>query len=95
MHPAAGIGVQFTGQTSEAKSKVENFIHALTNSKGAVPQIEVRPDSIDNSPNAFSTTPSDESDPLLGLFHTGSDLTTDEFRAALHNQRFASEQVGI
>ena len=95
MHPAAGIGVQFTGQTTEAKSKVENFIHALTNSKGAVPQIEVRPDSIDNSPNAFSTTPSDESDPLLGLFHTGSDLTTDEFRAALHNQRFASEQVGI
>ncbi len=55
MHPAAGIGVQFTRQSSEGKSKVENFIHTLTNSKGAVPQIEVRPDSIDNSPSAFST----------------------------------------
>jgi DNA-binding response OmpR family regulator len=95
MHPAAGIGVQFTRQTLEAKSKVENFIHTLTKIKDAVPQIEVRPDSIDNSPSAFSTMPADDSDPLLTLFHTGSDLAPDDFRAALHNQRFASEQVGI
>lgn len=95
MHPGAGMGVQFTRQTDEEKKKVEAFIHTLMNSEGAVPEIEVRPDSIDNSPSAFSAVHADyDHDPLLSLFHVGSELPPDEFHAELRKQRGVTEQVG-
>ena len=95
MHPGAGMGVQFTRQTDAEKKKVEDFIHTLVNSEGAVPEIEVRPDSIDNSPSAFSAVRADhEHDPLLSLFHVGSELPPDEFHAELRKQRGVTEQVG-
>jgi hypothetical protein len=86
--------VQFTRQTNQEKKKVENFIHTLMNSEGAVPEIEVRPDSIDNSPSAFSAGhQDDEPDPLLSLFHVGAELPPDDFHAELRKQRGATEQV--
>ncbi len=95
MHPGAGIGVQFTRQNTEEKKRVEDFIHTLVNSEGAVPEIEVRPDAIDNSPSAFSAAHIDgEHDPLLSLFHVGSDLPPNEFHAELRKQRSVTEQVG-
>jgi len=95
MHPGAGMGVQFTRQTDEEKKKVEDFIYTLMNSEGAVPEIEVRPDSIDNSPRAFSAAErDDQNDPLLSLFHIGAELPPDEFHAELRKQRGATEQVG-
>lgn len=95
MHPGAGMGAQFTRQTPEEKKKVEDFIHALMNSEGAVPEIEVQPDSIDNSPLGFSATRADDEhgDPLLSLFHVGAELPPDEFHAELRKQRGATEQV--
>src|SRR5437763_1944927 len=96
MHPGAGIGVQFTRQNAEEKKRVEDFIHTLVNSEGAVPEIEVRPDAIDNSPSAFSAAQVDgDHDPLLSLFHGGSELPPDEFHAELRKQRRVTEQVGI
>jgi DNA-binding response OmpR family regulator len=95
MHPGAGMGAQFTRQAAEEKKKVEDFIHALMNSEGAAPEIEVQPDSIDNGPLAFSATRDDQhGDPLLSLFHTGAELPPDEFHAELRKQRGATEQVG-
>ena len=95
MHPGAGIGVQFTRQNSEEKKRVEDFIHTLVNSQGVVPQIEVRPDAIDNSPNAFSAAHVDgDHDPLLSLFHLGNELPADEFRAELRKQRGVTAEVG-
>ena len=94
MHPGAGMGVQFTRQTDKEKKKVEDFIHTLVNSDGAVPEIEVRPDSIDNSPSAFSAGhQDDEHDPLLSLFHVGAELPPDDFHAELRKQRGATEQI--
>lgn len=94
MHPGAGIGVQFTRQNAEEKKRVEDFIHTLVNSEGAVPEIEVRPDAIDNSPGAFSAAHVDgDHDPLLSLFHIGSELPVEEFRAELRKQRSVTEQV--
>jgi DNA-binding response OmpR family regulator len=94
MHPGAGIGVQFTRQNAEEKKRVEAFIHTLVNNEGAVPEIEVRPDAIDNSPTAFSAAHIDaEHDPLLSLFHVGNELPPDEFHAELRKQRGATEQV--
>ena len=96
MHPGAGIGVQFTRQNAEEKKRVEDFIHTLVKSEGAVPEIEVRPDAIDNSPSAFSAAHIDgEHDPLLSLFHVGGELPPDEFHAELRKQRSITEQVGI
>src|SRR5205823_4826749 len=96
MHPAAGMGVQFTDQSSAEKKDLENFIHSLVNAEGAVPEVEVRPDSIDNSPGVFSQqhTGSDQCDPLLSLFRTGSELPADDFHAELRKQRGAPEEVG-
>jgi len=95
MHPGAGIGVQFTRQNAEEKKRVEDFIHTLVNSEGAVPEIEVRPDAIDNTPNAFSAAHvHGEHDPLLSLFHVGGELPPDEFHAELRKQRGITEQVG-
>jgi DNA-binding response OmpR family regulator len=95
MHPGAGMGAQFTRQAVEEKKKVEDFIHALVNSEGAAPEIEVQPDSIDNGPLAFSATRigDEHGDPLLSLFHVGAELPPDEFHAELRKQRGATEQV--
>ncbi len=95
MHPGAGMGAQFTGQTADEKKRVEDFIQTLVNTQGAVPEIEVRPDSIDNSPRAFSAAhgDADHGDPLLTLFHAGAELPPDEFHAELRKQRGATEEV--
>jgi hypothetical protein len=65
------------------------------NSDGAVPEIEVRPDSIDNTPSAFSAPRLGDkhSDPLLSLFHSGAELPPDDFHAELRKQRGVTEQV--
>lgn len=94
MHPGAGMGAQFIGQTDEEKKRVEDFIQTLVSTQGAVPEIEVRPDSIDNSPTAFSRHGDpDQTDPLLTLFHTGTELPPDEFHAQLRKQRGAGEEI--
>lgn len=97
MHPGAGMGVQFVRQTSEEKKRVEDFIHTLVNTEGAVPEIEVRPESIDNSPSTYSAqrTESEHADPLLSLFRTGAELPPDEFHGELRKQRGATEELGI
>lgn len=97
MHPGSGTGVQFTNQSPEDKKELEDFIHALVNTEGAAPEVEVRPDSIDNSPGVFSQPHGDghPSDPLLSLFRTGAELPADDFRAELRKQRGATEEVEI
>jgi DNA-binding response OmpR family regulator len=97
MHPGAGMGVQFVRQTPEETKRVEDFIHTLVNTEGAVPEIEVRPESIDNSPSAYSAqrTEDEHGDPLLSLFRTGAELPPDEFHGELRKQRGATEEVGI
>ena len=96
MHPGAGIGVQFTRQNAEEKKRVEDFIHTLMNSDGAVPEIEVRPDAIDNSASAFSAVHIEgDHDPLLSLFHVGNELPPAEFHAELRKQRSVTAEVSI
>jgi CheY-like chemotaxis protein len=95
MHPASGMGVQFTDRTVEGGRELENFIHTLVSTEGAAPEVDVTPDSIDNSPEAFAEqqTGGNHGDPLLSLFHRGSQFTADEFHAELHKQRGASQEV--
>ncbi|HZQ19239.1 MAG TPA: PilZ domain-containing protein [Terriglobales bacterium] len=95
MHPGSGMGVQFTRTSEEESKKVENFIHALVSNEGSFPEVEVKPDSIDNTPEAFSEgrAGGDKDDPLLSLFHLGAELPADDFHAELHKQRGASQEV--
>jgi DNA-binding response OmpR family regulator len=96
MHPGTGIGVQFTPQTPQEKKRVEEFIKALLNSEGAIPEIQVEPDGIDNSSAAFFAqhTESDHDDPLLSLLRTGAELSQKEFFSELRRQRRSPGEVG-
>jgi DNA-binding response OmpR family regulator len=94
MHPGAGMGVEFTQHTPTQRAKVEEFIHALVNTAGALPDLQVKPDAIDNSAATLSSwqnpEPSDPPDPLLTLFHEHADTPADAFIAKLQKQRGGS-----
>jgi hypothetical protein len=81
--------VEFTQQTSSQKVRVEEFIQALVTATGTVPDLQVRPDSIDNSPSAFSSEKigDDQDDPLLSLFRTKAELPAESFQGELRKQR--------
>ena len=92
MHSGAGMGLEFTQNTPSQKTSVEEFIQTLVTSTGTVPDLQVRPDAIDNTPSSFSSEQvgNDQSDPLLSLFRTKTDLSADLFHAELRKQRGAS-----
>jgi DNA-binding response OmpR family regulator len=89
MHSGAGMGLEFTQHTSTQKGRVEQFIQTLVTTTGAVPDLQVKPDSIDNSPSTFSSEQigDDHGDPLLSLFRAKSDISAELFQAELRKQR--------
>ncbi len=95
MHPGSGMGVEFTQHTPTQRARVEEFIHTLVNTAGAIPELQVKPDAIDNSASAFSTwqLPAEVEDPLLSLFHDHADTPADAFVAELQKQRAPAEAV--
>ena len=97
MHPATGMGVEFTRHTSAQRARVEEFIQTLVRSSGAVPDLEVRPDAIDNSADAYSSwqISGERGDPLLSLFRSKTDLPADMFHTELRKQRGAQVEVGV
>ena len=97
MHPGGGMGIEFTQHTATQKTRVGEFIQTLVNNSGVVPDLQVRPDTIDNSAEAFSSGKlgGDWSDPLLALFHTKADVATEIFHAEMRRQRGAPEEVGV
>ncbi|HEY3938732.1 MAG TPA: PilZ domain-containing protein [Bryobacteraceae bacterium] len=93
MHPGAGMGVEFTQHTGMQKIKVEEFIQTLVNSEGAVPDLQVRPDSIDNSATTEWEIPPDSTDPLLSLFAAKADIDPESFQLELKKQRGAEVEA--
>lgn len=94
MHPEAGMGIELTQDTPAQRAKVEEFIHTLVNTTGAVPDLQVRPESIETGPAPSSRQVSGEpSDPLLGLFLTKGELPAELFRAELRRQRRAEMEL--
>jgi len=96
MHPGTGMGVEFTRQSPTQKVRVEEFIQTLVHSNGVVPDLEVRPDAIDNSSAAYSSwqISSERGDPLLSLFRSKTDLPADMFHTELRKQRGTQVEVG-
>lgn len=97
MHPGSGMGVEFTQNTPTQRAKVEEFIHTLVDSAGAVPDLQVKPDAIDNSPGAFfsGNNQAELEDPLLSLFHDHADAPADAFVAELQKQRGGPAEAGM
>ena len=95
MHSSTGMGIEFTQHTPAQKEKVEQFIQTLVNNEGAVPDMQVRPDSIDNSAYSEWELPGDSPDPLLSLFRTKSELEPEAFQIELKKQRGAEDEVGV
>jgi CheY-like chemotaxis protein len=94
MHPGMGMGVEFTQHTLAQKARVEDLIQTLVNTTGAVPELQVRPDAIDNSAAAFSSSPIDDHrDPLLSLFRTKTELPAETFQVELRKQRGVPAEV--
>lgn len=89
MHPGEGMGVEFTQHTPAQRAKVEEFIQTLVNTTGAVPDLQVKPDAIDNSAGAFSSwqNPAEPNDPLLSLFHVQAEAPAETFLSELRKQR--------
>jgi len=96
MHSGAGMGLEFTQHTSGQKARVEQFIQTLVNTTGAVADLQVKPDSIDNSPSTFSSEQigDDHGDPLLSLFRAQADLPMELFHVELRKQRGVAEPDG-
>jgi DNA-binding response OmpR family regulator len=89
MHADTGMGVEFTQHTSTQKDRVEKFIQILVTTTGAVPDLQVKPDSIDNNPGTFSSEHigDDHGDPLLSLFRSKTELSAELFQGELRKQR--------
>jgi c-di-GMP-binding flagellar brake protein YcgR len=90
MHPEVGVGVEFTQSTTQQREQVEKFINALVSSNGALPDLLVEPEGLDISePAEAAPSQAETNDPLLDLFLTKSDLTTEAFLIELRKQRGA------
>jgi hypothetical protein len=88
MHDDTGMGVAFIQKTPEQRQEVENFIHALMNSKGAVPELLVEADGLElfgEETAVFEAA--DSEDPLLQLFETKAHAAAEEFLEELRRQR--------
>ena len=96
MHSGAGMGVEFTQNTPAQRAKVEEFIQALVNTTGAVPDLQVKPDAIDNSAAVLTSweLSADDPDPLLSLFHSQAEAPADVFSSELKKQRGAPAETG-
>jgi len=88
--------VEITRGTYSQQTRVQIFIQTLVNNTGAIPDLQVRPDTIDNSAPALSAEPfTTHDDPLLSLFLTGADLSAGQFQAELRKQRGVEEEEEV
>jgi hypothetical protein len=97
MHPGAGMGVEFNRHTTEQRARVEEFIQTLVNTAGAVPDIQVRPETIDQNAAESSSQQiaGDPGDPLLFLFRIKAELSPQAFQAELAKQRGIPAAAGV
>jgi DNA-binding response OmpR family regulator len=88
MHSDFGMGIEFAQSTLEQRQQIEQFIHALTSSSGALPEIFVEPEGLESTEAASVAAVSNSpEDPLVGLFRKRGDLPLEAFQAELRKQR--------
>jgi c-di-GMP-binding flagellar brake protein YcgR len=88
MHPDVGMGIEFAQTTDPQRNDLEKFIHAQTNSNGALPELLVEPEGLDiGEPVSVPKSATGVEDPLLDLFRKKSDLPPAAFQIELRKQR--------
>ena len=88
MHPDVGMGVVFFQKTPEQRQEVENFINALMESNGVMPELLVEPEGLEQYSQEPQITQSEaDEDPLLDLFRNKTYLSTMDFLNELRKQR--------
>lgn len=89
MHQEIGMGLEFTRTSDQQRQQVEKFIQALMSNNGVLPELEVRPEGLEdaNLPVPEQKANNDVEDPLLGLFLRKTELTTESFLNELRKQR--------
>lgn len=91
MHPDVGMGVVFFQKTPEQRQEVENFINALMESNGVMPELLVEPEGLETYSQDPQITQSEaDEDPLLDLFRNKTYLPTMDFLNELRKQRRSS-----
>ena len=86
MHPDRGMGVEFTQNTPEHRSALEEFLNVLTENRSLLPELFVQPEGLEVESGRVATATFDTGDPLLQLFY-GEPLSADAFHEALRKQR--------
>jgi c-di-GMP-binding flagellar brake protein YcgR len=86
MHPDRGMGVEFTQNTPEHRSALEEFLNVLTENRSLLPELFVQPEGLEVESGRVATATFDTGDPLLQLFY-GEPLSPDVFHEALRKQR--------
>lgn len=105
MHSDHGMGVEFT-QTPDHHAKIEKFLTALSNNRGAVPELLVEPEGLDSDPTPALQTASrslqssevlgeKHEDALLALFQTQAALPADQFLEELRKQRGLAAEPAV
>ncbi len=89
------MGVEFLQHTASQQARVQQFIQELVNTEGAVPDLQVRPDTIDNSAAALTAERAGNGDPLLSLFHTKAEVPVEVFQIELRKQRGVPQEVAV
>jgi PilZ domain len=89
MHPEMGMGVEFRKHTPALRERVEEFIETLLRTAGAIPDVQVRPESIVGRPEpmASNQVAAAQWDPLVSLFISKGELPAELFQAELRKQR--------
>ena len=86
MHPDRGMGVEFTQNTPEHRSALEEFLKVLTENRSLLPELFVQPEGLEVESGRVAAASFDTGDPLLQLFY-GEPLSADAFHEALRKQR--------
>lgn len=90
MHSDRGMGVEFLQTTTQQREQVQKFIHAITSSNGALPDLLIEPEGLDTAEVVSDqAVPGATDDPLLELFRKRADLTSEVFQVELRKQRGA------
>ena len=85
-HPEAGMGVEFSQESSEQREKLEKFIQSLISSGGS-PEVFVEPEGLEEGEAPVPLPSQTSDDPLLSLFRSRAELSLDAFRLELRKQR--------
>lgn len=92
MHPEAGMGVEFSGNTGIQKEHVLSFITALEENPDAAQNLLVEPEGLESPETADKPGARENKDPLLQLFRANADLPPQVFLVELrkHSGKFRS-----